>query len=89
MFENIESATPEKHPLFWASLKATMFGILCFFPAFFLSLLVTIPWSKHYWAGEGQAVLGGLAVSFYFGIAFAIAALIYMLRRMISRNSRQ
>ena len=37
MFENIESATPEKHPLFWASLKATMLGILCFFPAFFLS----------------------------------------------------
>ncbi len=30
MFENIESAAPEKHPLFWASLKATMLGILCF-----------------------------------------------------------
>jgi hypothetical protein len=39
------------------------------FPAFFLSLLITIPWSKHYWAGEGQAVLGGTAISFYFGIA--------------------
>jgi hypothetical protein len=89
MFENIESATPERYPLFWASLKAMMLGFLCFFPAFFLSLLITIPWSKHYWAGDGQAVLGGLAVSFYFGIAFAITASIYMLRRMISRNRVQ
>jgi nitrate reductase gamma subunit len=89
MFENVNSAKPEKHWLLWATLKAIGLGIACFFPAFFLSLLITIPWSKHYWAGEGQAVLGGLALSFYFGIAFGIAAAVYMLRRTIRSNRAQ
>ena len=43
MFENVDSVKPEKHWLLWASLKAIGLGIACFFPAFFLSLLVTIP----------------------------------------------
>ena len=89
MFENIDSANPQKHWLLWTSLKAIGLGIACFFPAFFVSLLITIPWSKHYWAGEGQAVLGGLALSFYFGIAFGIAAAVYMLRRRIQSNRAQ
>ena len=70
MFENIESTTPQRHWLLWGSLKAIILGVVCFFLAFFLSLLITIPWSKHYWAGDGQAVLGGIAVSFIFGIAW-------------------
>jgi len=86
MFENVESAKPEKHWLLWASLKGIMLGAALFLPAFFISLLITIPWSKHYWAGDGQAVLGGLALSFYFGIACAIAAAIYTLRRAIRSN---
>jgi nitrate reductase gamma subunit len=88
MFENVESAKPERHWLLWAGLKAIGFGIACFFPAFFLSLLITIPWSKHYWAGEGQAVLGGLVLSFYFGIASGIATAIYVLRRTIRSNRK-
>jgi len=83
MFDNIESATPERHWLLWASLKGILLGVACFVPAFFLSLLITIPWSKHYWAGEGQAVLGGLAISFYFGIACAIGAAVHTLRQAI------
>jgi hypothetical protein len=63
MFENIDSAKPEKHWLLWASLKAIGSGFACFLLAFFLSLLITIPWSKHYWAGEAQAVLGGFVLS--------------------------
>jgi nitrate reductase gamma subunit len=89
MFENIDSTTPERYWLLWASLKAIILGVVCFFLGLFLSLLITIPWSKHYWAGDGQAVLGGMAVSFIFGIASAIAAASYMLRRTIQRNRAQ
>jgi nitrate reductase gamma subunit len=88
MSENIESTT-ERYWLLWASLKAIILGVVCFFLALFLSLLITIPWSKHYWAGDGQAVLGGMAVSLIFGIASAIAAAIYMLRRTIQKNRAQ
>jgi nitrate reductase gamma subunit len=88
MSESIESTT-ERYWLLWASLKAIILGVVCFFLALFLSLLITIPWSKHYWAGDGQAVLGGMAVSLIFGIASAIAAAIYMLRRTIQRNQAQ
>jgi hypothetical protein len=83
MFENIDSAKPEKHWLLRASLKAIGSGFACFLLAFFLSLLITIPWSKHYWAGEAQAVLGGFALSFYFGLASGITAAVYILRRTI------
>jgi hypothetical protein len=85
MFGNIESGTAKSRPL-WARIGALILGIACFFPAFFLSLLATIPWSKHYWAGDGQAVLGGIAVSFWFGIAFAIAASVYLLKRATPKN---
>jgi len=86
MFDNIESAAPEKHSFLWASLKSIASGVAGFFTGFFLSLPITIPWSKHYWAGDGQAVLGGLAVSFYFGIACAVAAAAYTLRRATRSN---
>lgn len=81
MFDSVESATPEKHSFLWASLRSTVSGVACFFTAFFFSLVVTIPWSNHYWAGDGQAVLGELAVSFYFAIACSIGVAIYTLRR--------
>ena len=86
MFENMDSTTPEKYWLLWASLMAITLGVGCFFLALFLSLPVTIPWSKHYWAGDGQAVLGGMGVSFMFGIASAAAAASYMMRRATQRN---
>lgn len=86
MFENIDSSKAGSHWLLWGGLKAIGLGIACFFPAFFLSLLITIPWSKHYWAGDGQAVLGGLGLSFYFGIATGIAVAVYTLRRTIRSN---
>jgi nitrate reductase gamma subunit len=86
MFENIDSAKPGRHWLLWGSLKAIGLGIACFLLAFFLSLLITIPWSQHYWAGEAQAELGGLVLSFYFGIASGIAAAVYILRRIIRSN---
>jgi hypothetical protein len=50
IFENIGSTTPEKYWLLWASPKTTIVGVICFFLALYLSLLITIPWSKHYWA---------------------------------------
>jgi len=87
MFENIDSAKPGRHWLLLRSLKAIGVGIACFFLAFFVSLLITIPCSQHYWAGEAQAELGGLALSFYFGIASGIAAAAYILRR-ITRSYR-
>ena len=89
MFEHTDSAKPERHRLLWASLKAIGMGVVCFFLAFFLSLLITIPWSKHYWAGEAQAVLGGLAFSFYFGIASGTIAAVYIFRRIIRNNRTQ
>ena len=89
MFENIESAKPERFWLMWASLQAIALGIAFFFATFFLSLLITIPWSKHFWAGEAQAVLGGLGFSFYFGIASGIVAALYILRRTIRRDRAQ
>jgi hypothetical protein len=86
MFENIDSAKPGRHWLLWASLTAIGLGGVCFFLAFFLSLLITIPWSKHYWAGEAQAVLGGLALTFYFGIASGTIAAVFIFRRIIRSN---
>ncbi len=73
MPEKKEKGAVQSRPSPWARVKALILGIAYFFPAFFLSFLVTIPWSKHHWAEEGQAVLGGIAVSFWFGIPFAIA----------------
>jgi len=84
MCTNSRRAKPERHWLQWASVKAIGLGIACFFPAFVFSLLITIPWSKHYWAGEAQAVLGGLALSFYFGIAFGIG--VHLLGRTVRNN---
>jgi len=81
MFEHTESTAPKSYSLLWAGLKSVALGVACFFPSFLLSLLITIPWSKHYWAGDGQAVLGGLAVSFFFGIASAFVVALYTLRR--------
>lgn len=89
MFENVDSAKPERQWLLWARLKAICLGIACFFPAFFLSLLITILWSKHHWAGEGQAVLGGLKLSSYFGIASGVVVAVSMLRRTIRSNRVQ
>jgi hypothetical protein len=86
MFEHLDSAAPDKYWLLRASLNAIASGIGCFFAAFFLSLLVTIPWSKHYWAGDGQAVLGGMAVSFFFAVACTIAAAVYVFRRAMRSN---
>jgi hypothetical protein len=82
----VDSAKPERHWLLWACLKAIGLGIACFFLASLLSLPITIPWSKHYWAGEAQAALGGLALSFYFGIASGITAAVYILGRTMRSN---
>ena len=86
MFDSIES---EKRVFLWARVRALILGTTSFIPAFFLSLLITIPWSKHKWAGDGQAVLGGIAVSFWFGIAFAVAVSIRMLSRTKRTNRGQ
>src|SRR5262249_11957892 len=81
MFERTDSTEPKSFSLLWAGLKSIVFGVASFFPAFLVSLLITIPWSKHYWAGDGQAVLGGLGVSFFFGIASTFVVALYTLRR--------
>lgn len=72
----------------WSSLKAVTVAVACFLLAFSLSLLITVPWSRHYWAGDGQAVLGGVAVSFFLGIASAIGGSIYLFRRQVFCGKR-
>jgi ABC-type Fe3+ transport system permease subunit len=80
----------EKRSLFWDCCKAIVKGIGFFVPAFLLSLILTIPWANRHWAGEAQASLGGIAVSFYIGVLAAIVCTIYLLFEAYSasRESR-
>ncbi len=70
-----------KASLLWLFLKAVAGGVACFFPGFFLSLFVTVPWANHHWAGEAQASLGALWPSFWIGVLSAIAGTILLVRR--------
>jgi hypothetical protein len=78
----------ESYLSFWATLGAIARGLLFFVPGVLLSLPITIPWSKHYWAGDGQAVLGGMMVSVYIGIISAVGGCIYMIQRAGAKSDR-
>jgi hypothetical protein len=60
---------------------AVVTGVLFFFPGFVFSLPITTFWAVHYYAGEAQAVLGGLFPSFIIGIVAAVACTIHLLRK--------
>jgi len=81
--ENIESAAPERYWLF-GRVQRLVFGVACFFPAFFSILLITIPWSKHMGGEAGR--MGGNGHQFLLRNACASRLLVYMLRRAIRSN---
>jgi hypothetical protein len=83
---NMDSISGGNRSSLWARVRAIILGVACFFPASAIAILITNPLSKHYWPGDGQALLWSLAVSFLFGIVFAIAASIYMLLKKLPRN---
>ena len=68
--------------LWLARVRAIVTGLLFFFPAFLISLFVTIPWASHHWAGEAQTSLGAFGPSFWIGIAAALVCTVYLLRKV-------
>jgi hypothetical protein len=68
-------------------MRAIVVGILCFFPGFVFSLLITCAWARQHWTGEARARLGAIFPSFFIGVFTAIAALIYQLMK-VSAQSR-
>ena len=59
-----------------------LIGSTLFFPAFVLSLPVTMIWAKHLYAGDAQGPLGGIGISFLFGIAIAVLGSIHRVRKV-------
>jgi hypothetical protein len=57
MFENIDSAKPERHWLLWTSLKAIGLGIACF-PSVLSFSSDYDPMVKHHWAERGRRCCG-------------------------------
>jgi len=83
--ETVESGTTKNHSLLRARQGAHL-GNRMLLPG-----ILPFPSGNHSvveapWTGDGQAVLGGIVVSFWFGIAFAIAASIFLLLRTIPRS---
>jgi hypothetical protein len=78
----------KRRSLFWDYCKAIVKGIGFFVPAFLFSLLFTIPWAKQYWAGEAQAPLGGIVVSFYIGVPAAMVCTICLLVKVYLKDSK-
>ncbi len=66
-------------------VRAVFMGLLLFFPAFLLSLPITMIWAKHLYAGEAQGPLGGFGISFLFGIVVAALGSAYLVHR-VNRN---
>ncbi len=80
MLTLIESKSTRRG-LWLARMRAILMGVLAFVPAFFLSLVVTVPWAKHHWAGEAQGVLGAIGPSFWIGVAAVVLCCFYLLRK--------
>lgn len=84
MFEIYKTSTATR---VWERVRAVFMGLLLFFPAFLLSLPITMMRAKHLWAGEAQAPLGGIGISFWFGIFVAVLSCAYLVHR-VNRNVR-
>jgi len=61
--------------------RAVIIGILSFFPAFLLSLPLTVTWARHEWPGDGQAVFGAFWPSVGIAVISAICCCIYLLMK--------
>jgi len=80
MFTLTESRATRR-TLWWARIRAVIAGIGFFFPGFLLSLFITVPWANHHWAGDGQAPLAAIGLSFWIGVASSAVCCIFLLRR--------
>jgi hypothetical protein len=81
MFTLSESKSTQTR-LWLARIRAVAIGILFFFPAFALSLVLTVPWANHHWAGEAQSSLGAIGPSFWTGVVVALVCWIWRLKRV-------
>ncbi|MGD1023666.1 MAG: hypothetical protein ABR880_12845 [Candidatus Sulfotelmatobacter sp.] len=77
---------PEKLSLGRRRTRAVITGILFFFPAFFLSLPLTVMWARHHWPGDGQAVFGAFWPSVGIAVISAICCGIYLLMKVNVEN---
>ena len=66
-------------------VRVLVTGVGAFFLGSFISLPVTVLWARHQYAGEAQAPLAGIAVSFYIGLAAGIVGLIFEPLMLIPR----
>jgi len=72
--------------LVWEYLKGAILGILRFSPGFFCSLPVTCMWARQRYAGEAQGVLAAFFPSFWIGVFFAVAGVIYQFMKVSARS---
>jgi len=67
-------------------VRAILLGVGSFLPGFVFSMPLTVIWSRYEWPGDGQAVLGAMAVSAYIGMGVVVICLAVLLKKKISRN---
>ena len=75
-------ALQKDKPLLSRQIRAVAIGASFFFPAFLLSLPVTVTWARHEWPGDGQAVLGAFWPSVAIAVISAIGCCVYKLMRV-------
>jgi hypothetical protein len=78
----MEGAPTKPRSMLRARFRAIFTGIAFFFPAFIISLPVTVTWANHHWAGEAQASLGAIYPSFVIGVLAAIWCTIHLLGKV-------
>jgi len=71
----------EKRSLRRRRTRAVIIGILSFFPAFVLSLPLTVVWARHEWPGDGQATLAAFWPSVGIALISSICCCIYLLMK--------
>src|SRR6266478_3055414 len=62
--------------------RAVISGIVFFFPAFLLSLPLTVTWARRQWPGDGQAVSGAFWPSVGIALISAFCRCIYLLMKV-------
>lgn len=81
------SSGGRSHRNTWAT--PIVIGVGCFFPAFLVSLPVTLFWARHAWPGDGQSELVAVEVSMYVGIAaeIVVGVVLFMRHRLRAKHS--